>query len=165
MGGLGASVIAGLVVGGIAALLALVLNWFQRPRWATTGRLVAVVLACVALGALAPFVFRQTVSVEDVAGSWAYSSSVSVFTTTVALNIGNDGTFEFAMTLNTSNPPLSGETNVACSGIVSSGADSAELRATSGSCSGLSVKPGPTRDTLDVTSAANGETMTLRRTG
>lgn len=160
--------ITGLVVGGIAALLALVLGWFQRPRWATTGGLVAVVLACVALGALAPVVFRQTVSAEEVAGSWTYSSSVSAFTTAVTLNIRNDGSFNFLMTVNTSNPPnppLSGVSNVACSGIVSPGADRAELRATSGSCSGLSVKPGPTSDTLDVTSTANGETMTLRRTG
>jgi hypothetical protein len=148
----GAPVVAGLAFGVIAAVLALTLNWLQRPKWATTGRLIIIVIVCIALGALAPLVVsHRALSVDDVAGTWTTSSSVSNFTTDVVLTIRKDATFDFAMTVTVNNPPFNGSENVKCAGVASPDGDKVALEATSGSCPGLTVKPGHTRQTLNIT--------------
>jgi hypothetical protein len=163
MGNVGLSVIIGLSVGVVAAVLAVILNWFQRPRWATTGRLIFVVIVCIVLGALIPLLLlRPPVSVQDVAGSWKYSSSVSAITADVDLIIREDSSFDFTMAVNVSNPPLTGNSYAECRGIASPDGDSVALRATSGSCPGLTVKPGPTSQTLEL-ARSNYEPMTLVR--
>lgn len=150
-------------------MLAVTLNWFTRPKWATTGRMIAIVIACVVVGALVPLLLSRptapTVSVDDVAGSWQHRSVVGDFTTAVDLTIGDDGAFSFAMNLNVTNAAGSGDIPVACQGTASPEGDGVVLKATSGSCgSGLTAKPGPTDDTLYVT-GADSETMTLVRAG
>lgn len=58
MGSWVGSVVGALLTGGLAAVLALILNWVRRPPWATSGRLITAILVCIVLGALAPLAIR-----------------------------------------------------------------------------------------------------------